>query len=313
MRSSFKAAFILFLLSHLSISAWAEKPSSHCWFDTSVDTQVEYGETAIDSSFCPAQLGPYETYIGSVSTDDGMPECYYVSQLKTDGYLETFRWLNTDYEKLASIIKREGQNGLLHETMEHFVERFPACNTGNQGHSLAHSSQSDDTGVQQYSQQEICLKVGKNINKEKAVIFGYWSPNVRQCITNDESPYYVQNAKPAGSAQGGEQQAQSSSQKSTKYRAADHEFVCDGFVMDDRGWAGRKYFGGLWDKDNNCNKYKGNESEENRKAQCCKFAQNEGDCDHLSWDPSGKCCCGPDMDYGDRGKHSCNIGLKRKR
>lgn len=283
---------MLLLLSHLSISAWADKPPAHCWFDTTVDTLVEYGDTPVDNSFCPARLDPYQSHLGTMETDGGRPECCYLSLRGTDDYLSDARWLNTSFEKLEAIIVNEGKNGLLHETMDHFVARFPSCNKSNQGRSLV----SDETSAPSYSQQEICLKIGKNKNNKKAVIIGYWLSNVGQCKTFENSPFYeAPQAKPEAvkAASGG----------CPEYDP-DTEFSCDGYSFHRRGWAqecasllgAKKCYGST-----TCKKTDSHQ-------KCCKFAHKK-DCEVVSMDTKGHCCCGAQL---NKDTDKCrNTGLRR--
>ena len=181
----------------------------------------------------------------------------------------------------------------MHESITDFNARFPNCNNENDGHSLPSQKpqKKPDTAVAQVTLRELCLKEEIGKNDTRVIRIGYWIPNVNQCRIFDGSPSYAKNK---------------TNQQSTRERAADHEFVCEGFEMVNRGWAGKEYGLGIWDKDYKCIKHL-------NKEECCQFAQLARSCNYLSWDPKGKCCCGPDMDFKDRGRDDANIGLKSKR
>ena len=308
MKSFFSKILVLTLLAFMaSVSIAREDKSSGCWLSAGADSQKSFSKIDTNRFYCPVDISSTDFNIGRVlpTYEEGeTPECLHTNQ---GGYSEISHQpvpaLYTSYEKLRDIIKSSNsQSGIMHESITDFNARFPSCNNENDGYSLAcqKPQAKPATAVAQVTLRELCLKEEIYSQNTRAIRIGYWIPDVNQCRIFDDSPSYVKTT------------AKQQSQTSTRDRAADDEFVCEGFKMFNRGWAGREY-SGSWDKDYNCKKHV-------NKEECCKFAQQEfaqqgSSCHYLSWNPKGKCCCGPDMDFIDRGRGDSNIGLisiKRK-
>ena len=301
MKSFFSKILVLTLLAFTaSVSVAREDKPLGCWLSAGADSQKSFSKIVATNFYCPVDISSTDFNIGKVwPYEEGqIPECWHTDQ---GGYSEIshgpVRVLYTSYDNLKKIImSRKNQSGAMHESITAFNARFPSCNNENDGHSLASQKPQAKpaTAVAQVTLRELCLKEEIDTqNNTHAIRIGYWIPNVNQCRIFDDSPSYAKTT------------TKQQSQASTRDRAADDEFVCEGFEMVNRGWAGKEYGSGIWNKDYNCNKHV-------NKEECCKFAQQESSCDYLSWDPKGKCCCGPDMDFKDRGRGDANIGLKRK-
>ena len=181
-----------------TLSVAREAAPESCWLDTTKDTVADYG--GIDkhvNSYCSVPYSKTDYYIGKViDDDDGNPECHYTSPGRAEGYVYNTRWLVTDYKALKGIIKKDGENGKLHENIDTFHNRFPECKTSTQGHTPIINQDNSNSGTvtgQQSSYREICISDEPLNGKARGIKIGYWQ--AEQCQTTDNSPFYPKDPK----------------------------------------------------------------------------------------------------------------------
>ncbi|AMO54858.1 hypothetical protein GZ77_25105 [Endozoicomonas montiporae] len=296
MKSFFSRALLLTLLSIAALPSIArESAPKNCWFDTTKDTAVEYG-TGSDldkyvGNVCFFQNGA-DYYIGKVINTRGI-ECYYTTPGRGDGYIDSVRWLVTDYSNLKKLIDSYSKSGRLSMNINKFQSLFPDCTTSTEGHTpvINHNDLDQSIQLTTYSLREICLS-DEERNGEHRIRIGYSQPG--QCHMNDDSPYYLETPKdqPKGS-------------DGCPIYNPDTEFTCEGYEFYRRGWAEEclSAFGAKTCYESTTCKKK------RSKEECCKFAHNEN-CETVSMDTSGKCCCGVKLNKdNDRCK---NVGLRKK-
>ena len=301
MKSFLCKLLIPLLLVTAPFSFAREQEKLGCWFDTFSDTRDEFAHLSATGYYCPVETSTNHFNIGKIAPYESynIPECYHTDAAGNSEFsYNRVRFLHTSYEKLKTIIKSENtQSGVMHESIADFNNRFPSC-TGKAGtQSLASEKPKagQATGIAQVTtgSNQLCLKEEMDKqNGDRMIRIGYWTyhPGNGQdyCQITPDSPSYKKASDQSSSSQG----------------TPDREFVCKGFEVIGSGWAGKVTLG-IWDKDYNCNK-------KTTKGECCKFAQQTRHCKYLSWDPKGKCCCGPDLDKKDKGRGDENIALKRQ-
>ncbi|MET4692858.1 hypothetical protein [Endozoicomonas lisbonensis] len=297
MKSFLSKILMLSLLCFTALASVArETAPESCWFDTTKDTSAQYGNvTRHLNSYCSVPYSSADYYIGKVIDDDGAPECHYVSPGRAEGYVYDVRWLVTNYETLKDIIKKHGKLGKFHENIDNFHNRFPECTTSTQGHTPVITQGDNNPGTaltQPSSYREVCLSDETLTGGGRGIKIGYWQAG--QCQTNDNSPFYPKKQKEQPKASDG----------CPEYNPVT-EFSCEGYDFYRRGWAEEclSAFGAKsCYESTNCKKKRTQE-------ECCKFAHDEN-CETVSMDTKGKCCCGVRL---NKDNDKCrNVGLRRK-
>ena len=273
-----------------TLSVARETAPEGCWFDMTKDAAADYGSAEKHvNSYCSVPYSSTDYYIGKVIDDDGTPECHYTTPGGDEGYGYDVRWLVTNYETLKDIIKKHGKHGKFHESIDNFHSHFPECITSTQGHTPI-TTQANNPGTA--PGREICLSDETLTGGGRGIKIGYWQAG--QCQTSDNSPFYPKKPKEQPKASDG----------CPEYNP-DTEFSCEGYSFYRRGWAEEclSAFGGKSCYESTTCKKKRNQEE------CCKFAHDEN-CETVSMDTKGKCCCGVRL---NKDNDKCrNVGLTRK-
>ncbi|UYM17783.1 hypothetical protein [Endozoicomonas euniceicola] len=315
MKSFFSKILMLTLLAFTaSVSVAHEDNPSGCWFDNSNDQKEIYENTSYLNSYCAvsfSQSNDYrDNYIGKVIQEGEALECNYTDTTGIVRYNPTARWLNTNYETLYKIIRTTGGDGVFAESITQFNNRFAECpkTAGMHSPTVDKSSTNFDTGLNQpQSQWSICMfktNLASGKDKDKvAIIIGYWQADTKQCNTHRGSPYYLKEQNKQNEQN--EQNEQLKDGDGCLIYNPDTEFSCDGYDFYRRGWAEEclSAFGGkMCYESTNCKK-------DRTKEECCEFAHDEN-CETVSMDRKGHCCCGVRLNKDNDGCR--NVGLRKK-